>query len=118
MTVKTIVDVQGHMVELCVLENDEGVLLGYNLKDGEHAVDYLNDAVTVTNDYRHPPLKPRWDGTAWTDEATAAELEAAFPPAAPSRGDVVNDRLDALESLLVDTQYQLALTELGLSGEV
>ncbi len=115
---KTIVDANGYMVELCVQQGEAGKLPGYNLRDGEQAVDYLNDALIVTNGVTHTPLKPRWSNGAWTDEATATELAAAFPPAEPAPGDVVNDRLDALESLIVDTQYQLALTQLGLSGEV
>ncbi len=115
---KTIVDANGYMVELCVQQGEAGKLLDYKLLEGEQAVDYLNEAMTVTNGVTHAPLKPRWVDGAWTDEATAEELAAAFPPVGPSPGDVVDDRLDTLESLIVDTQYQLALTQLGLSGEV
>ncbi len=63
---------------------------------------------------------------AWDEEVptytyvpyTPEEIAAGIQSAAPSPGDSVEARLDALESLIVDTQYQLALSQLGLSGEV
>ena len=48
-------------------------------------------------------------------ERTPEELAVdALPTPVPSDAE----RLDTLESLIVDTQYQLALAQLGLEGEV
>ena len=48
-------------------------------------------------------------------ERTPEELAADVIPAQPPSDA---ERLDTLEGLIVDTQYQLALTQLGLAGEV
>ncbi|MEG0486230.1 MAG: hypothetical protein RR576_12365 [Oscillospiraceae bacterium] len=102
MNIKTIVNEKGIMTELAVAFNADASAIDYIIKNGEAAVQYLNDVLNNTNGINHPPLKPVWSFAlnAWQEMATAAELEAAYPKAAPQPPSV-NERLNAAESALL-----------------
>lgn len=92
---KTIIDKQGDIVEICVIKKDDGGFTDYELKEGERAVDYLNDCQTVTNGVSHPPLKPKWEGEKWIETATTEELQTAYP-AQPTPPLTIDEKIENL----------------------
>lgn len=91
---KTIVDTQGYIIEKCVVFIDE-VIQGVVLKEGQEAVDFVDDTKQVINNRTELLLKSQWNGLEWIETATQEELNLAYPviKVEPSQDEILRAKI-------------------------
>ncbi|MCL2462485.1 MAG: hypothetical protein FWF44_07450 [Defluviitaleaceae bacterium] len=112
-----VINEQGYKTEFCLVDiviNADGTVTEvpqyYTLKPGESFVyDGIGNALSM--------LKPRWDGSAWTETATQQEIEAAIPPLMePQKAAPTNLELDEKLTLVMNAIAEIhEATGLGAS---
>ena len=108
MSIKTIIDASGNIVQEQVVFVD-GRPIDFALAEDYKAVlDVWNNSISVTNGIEHPCLKPMWDGEKWVETATEEELNAAYPPfvAEPSQLDLIEAQT-TYTAMMTDTLLEV-----------